>query len=206
MRERDIIAQNIAGLRKKAGWTQAELAEKLDYSDKAISKWERGLSLPDAEMLYRIASLFRVDVDYLFKEHVFAALPSEQEKKLLKKEKTFKIIFVCVVIAIVLTLGGILIGSMAEIMGIAGQIRVYLFIVPCIPSVLLFINIVFGHSKRINLILASLIDWSLANALFLFYREFNLAVIYGLAAVIQIALVVFPLVISHFEASSGPKG
>ena len=41
------IGSNIAAYRKRLGWTQAELAEKLNYSDKAVSKWERGESVPD---------------------------------------------------------------------------------------------------------------------------------------------------------------
>ena len=41
------IGGNIAAYRKRLGWTQAELAEKLNYSDKAVSKWERGESVPD---------------------------------------------------------------------------------------------------------------------------------------------------------------
>ena len=46
-----IIAQNIVQLRKKSKLTQAELAERLNYSDKAISKWERGESIPDVAVL-----------------------------------------------------------------------------------------------------------------------------------------------------------
>lgn len=50
-----IIANNIATIRKDAGLTQAELAERLNYSDKAVSKWERGESLPDVVTLVKLA-------------------------------------------------------------------------------------------------------------------------------------------------------
>lgn len=60
-----IIAKNIAELRKKHGMTQLELAEKLNYSDKAVSKWERGESLPDIAVIKTMADLFGVTVDYL---------------------------------------------------------------------------------------------------------------------------------------------
>jgi len=62
------VAQNITALRKKAGLTQLELAERLNYSDKAVSKWERGDSLPDVTVLKQIADLFQVSVDYLISE------------------------------------------------------------------------------------------------------------------------------------------
>ena len=63
-----IIAKNIAELRKKNGMTQAEFAEKLNYSDKAISKWERGESVPDIATLKQIAEMFGVTIDYLLEE------------------------------------------------------------------------------------------------------------------------------------------
>ena len=60
-----IIAKNITLLRQNAKMTQIELAEKLNYSDKAISKWERAESIPDVSVLKSIADLFGVSVDYL---------------------------------------------------------------------------------------------------------------------------------------------
>ena len=60
-----IIAENIVLLRRGRGMTQIELAEKLNYSDKAVSKWERGESVPDISVLKQIADIFGVTVDYL---------------------------------------------------------------------------------------------------------------------------------------------
>lgn len=60
-----IIAKNISELRKKMGITQFELAEKLNYSDKAVSKWERGESMPDVLTLVQIAELFEISVNDL---------------------------------------------------------------------------------------------------------------------------------------------
>ena len=65
---KNIIAQNIAELRRNNNMTQIELAEKLNYSDKAISKWERGESIPDVAVLKNIADIFLVSVDYLLEE------------------------------------------------------------------------------------------------------------------------------------------
>ena len=62
---KEIIARNIVDLRRKNGRTQLELAEKLNYTDKAVSKWERGESIPDVAVLKTIADLFGVTVDYL---------------------------------------------------------------------------------------------------------------------------------------------
>lgn len=66
---KDIFAKNLIKLRKEVKLTQAELAEKINYSDKAVSKWERGESVPDISVLKAIADLFGVTVDYLINEH-----------------------------------------------------------------------------------------------------------------------------------------
>ena len=59
------IGANIAAYRKRAGLTQAGLAEKLNYSDKAVSKWERGDSVPDVLTLVQLAGLFGITVNDL---------------------------------------------------------------------------------------------------------------------------------------------
>ena len=77
-----IFAENLAALRKKKGWTQLELAEMLNYSDKAVSKWERGESLPDVTILKQISVLFEVTVDYLLtREHQQAPVPVSKRKR-----------------------------------------------------------------------------------------------------------------------------
>lgn len=62
------IGQNISAYRKKAGLTQAGLAEKLNYSDKAVSKWERGDSVPDVITLAQLAELFSISVEDLLSD------------------------------------------------------------------------------------------------------------------------------------------
>ena len=64
-----VTASNIINLRTAAGMTQAELGAKLNYSDKTISKWERGEAIPDAWVLLQMASLFGVSVDELLSAH-----------------------------------------------------------------------------------------------------------------------------------------
>lgn len=59
------IGANIAAYRKRLGWTQAGMAERLNYSDKAVSKWERGESVPDVLTLDALAREFGVTVNDL---------------------------------------------------------------------------------------------------------------------------------------------
>lgn len=60
-----LIGNNIATHRKRCGLTQAGLAEKLNYSDKAVSKWERGESIPDVITLHQLAEQFDITVNDL---------------------------------------------------------------------------------------------------------------------------------------------
>lgn len=62
---KEVFARRLSHLRTTQGWTQLELAEKLNYSDKAVSKWERGESVPDVSVLLQISRLFGVSVDSL---------------------------------------------------------------------------------------------------------------------------------------------
>ncbi len=86
------LGANIVSYRKRMGLTQVGLAEKLNYSDKAVSKWERGESMPDVLTLVQMAELFDITVDDLLADP--NALPENHgivvEKMEKAVEKTLK--------------------------------------------------------------------------------------------------------------------
>ena len=86
------IGTNIAAYRKKAGLTQAGLAEKLNYSDKAVSKWERGESIPDVLTLMQLAEQFDITVqDLLVDPNALPGNPGSLEKAMTQvSEKALK--------------------------------------------------------------------------------------------------------------------
>ena len=86
------LGANIASYRKSRGMTQAGLAEKLNYSDKAVSKWERGESMPDVLVLVQLAELFDVMVnDLLVDPNELPESTSKVEKAMERAvEKTLK--------------------------------------------------------------------------------------------------------------------
>ena len=65
-----ILADKIMALRKKHGWSQEELAEKLDVSRQSVSKWESAASIPDIDRILALSRLFGVSTDYLLKDDV----------------------------------------------------------------------------------------------------------------------------------------
>ncbi|MBR3137607.1 MAG: helix-turn-helix transcriptional regulator [Clostridia bacterium] len=74
-----ILADKIIDLRKKAGWSQEELAEKLGVSRQSVSKWEGAQSIPDMNKILQLSELFGVSTDYLLKDSLEAAetVPSQ---------------------------------------------------------------------------------------------------------------------------------
>ena len=86
------IGANIAVERKRMGLTQAGLAEKLNYSDKAVSKWERGESIPDVLTLIQLAEVFETDVNTLLSDpDALPGNPTKLEKAMTQvSEKALK--------------------------------------------------------------------------------------------------------------------
>ncbi len=77
----EIVAANLAELRRARGWTQAELADMLNYSDKSVSKWERGDGLPDLKVMTRLAELYGVSLDTLVTEKTPEEIKQTQQPK-----------------------------------------------------------------------------------------------------------------------------
>ena len=79
-----ILAEKIALLRRQTGWSQEELANQLNVSRQAVSKWESGASIPDLDKVLKLSALFEVTTDYLLKdeqEQPDAAVPVPQEEQ-----------------------------------------------------------------------------------------------------------------------------
>ncbi|MBQ9081024.1 MAG: helix-turn-helix transcriptional regulator [Clostridia bacterium] len=76
-----IIAENLAKYRKSANLTQLELAERLNYSDKSVSKWEQGNGMPDVFVLHKLAELYGVTVnDFLYRHEKEVAVPDKGKR------------------------------------------------------------------------------------------------------------------------------
>ena len=78
-----ILAEKITEERKKNGWSQEEMAEKLSVSRQAVSKWESAQSTPDLQKVLRLAEIFGVSTDYLLKDE----LKSETGTEILKNQE-----------------------------------------------------------------------------------------------------------------------
>lgn len=116
--DKNIIGQFITELRKEKGMTQKQLADLLNVTDKAVSKWERGLSFPDISMLEPISQVFDISIMELLagkRQDASETLTKEEAQKLInqsvelgdeeirrKKERNRFIIIIMVVLFLLL--------------------------------------------------------------------------------------------------------
>ena len=178
---KDIIANNLIKLRKKHKLTQNELAEKLNYSDNAISRWERGEVTPSIETLDQIAKYFDVPLSSLIEDNALG-VSEKQDKKILRNKLAIILLFmslVWLVATITFVYGKVIFNINLWI--------VFVWAVPVSCLVLYPFNAYWG--KYIwKFVILSVFQWSLLACFYLQFIEYNmwLGVVVGIP--IQVAL------------------
>ncbi len=156
-----IIAGNIGQLRREAGMTQLELAEYLNYTDKAVSKWERGESIPDVITLKALADRFSVTVDYLLRaDHPVETEIKREYTKRQRRNHAIITVMACMLVWLIAVFvhTGVNVALPDE-----GKLwLVYMYAVPITFVVLLVLNSVWGNRRNNFLIISALIWSSLA--------------------------------------------
>jgi transcriptional regulator with XRE-family HTH domain len=184
-----VIAANITELRKSMNWTQAELAQKLNYTDKAISKWERAESTPDVTVLKSMADLFQVPINYLLEhEHPEEHGPLEP---LLTRQKARN----RVVIALVSAAGIFFVATVLYVIsGLLGvticrpEWLLYVYAVPPALVVLLVFNSIWGR-RRVNLAIISALIWAVLLAVYLSFDAPNMWLVFMIGIPAQIIVI-----------------
>ncbi len=155
-----IIAKNISNLRIKSGMTQSELAARLNYSDKAVSKWERAESIPDVCVLTEIADLFGVPLDSLVRDSSVTVNEKPTKVAVNKAMITLmSVIAVWIIATLVFAVADMVIGGV--------NLFWYSFIwaVPVSAVVWLIFNSIW-FNKKLNYLIISIILWSVLAASF----------------------------------------
>ena len=169
-----IVAQNIAELRKNAGLTQLQLAEKLNYSDKAVSKWESGASIPDVAVLLSIANLFGVTVDYLLSEdHKIPVKEIVKETMMGRRNLVITLLSVALVWLIATAVFVVLtILSFTKIAWLS-----FIYAIPVSAILLIIFNSIWGK-RRHNYVYISILMWSCLLSTYLTLLSLNLWLIF----------------------------
>ena len=186
------VAKNITELRILNNMTQMELAEKLNYSDKTISKWERGESTPDISVLVEMSDLFGVTLDYLVKSEKVEAAKVENNKEHKYNRRVISYISECVgwivaIFAFIITT--LIIGKTTF------QWLYFVFALPVVLIIKLIFNTVWFNPRH-NYIIISALMWSILAAVQITFMYFgvNVALIYILGLAGQVVIVLWSFI------------
>ncbi len=179
-----IVANNITELRKAVPLTQAELAEKLNYSDKAVSKWERGESIPDVAVLKQIADLFGVTVDYLLEDVHPLKATMQSVPRQLKKNRLLITGLSCMLVFLIATFVFVVLGLATNLE------RIWLSYVYCVPIcsiILIVFNSIWGKTK-LNFVFISFLVWGLLASVYLTIGDYSKWLIFVIGVPAQVII------------------
>lgn len=188
-----IVAKNIAELRLLNNMTQLELAQKLNYSDKTISKWERGESVPDVAVLAEIADMFGVTLDYMIKtEHA----EEEVRTKDIIRHRYNRLAITSIAQGLVwfISLFAFILTSLIA-KDATFQWLYFVYSVPVSFILLLVLNSIWFNPRN-NYLIISLLMWSVLASVHIsfWYFSVNISMIYLLGIAGQLMIILWSLI------------
>lgn len=183
---KQIIAKNLANLRKNKKITQTELAEQFGYSDKAISKWENGDTLPDIQTLYQLCEFYNVTLDFLVSEQSFdekIKYINHLNKRVIINNSLIELLY-CSFVWILAVIIYVYLYTFSEI----NYWQIFIRAIPATTIVMLLFTKVWKQ-KLYTFIVRSLFFWTLVTACYIQFIEYNIWPLFFLMIPIQVALI-----------------
>ena len=163
--QQELLAKNLAYYRKASGLTQLELAEKFNYSDKSVSKWERGEGFPDVFVLKSLADFYGITIDDFYQSEHKAVKVSQNRKRRQTYLKLLSIGVNWLVIVITFFLLYTLLGKFAPDAAFKPWLT---FIYGTLTTgIILLVWEFIYHNRFLRMIATSIIIWTAALCLFL---------------------------------------
>lgn len=189
---REIIAENLQALRKEKGLTQLDIAERFNYSDKAVSKWEKGDTLPDIETLSNLCDFYGVTLDYLTHEG------TKKEKEKFKIEKG-SVLLNHILITILISLCFIMIATIYFVYScLVGNMEPYwLAFIWALPPTCISVSVCnrkFFRSRITSFVVNSIFVWSIIVGVYLqvwVVKKISVWPIFLLGAPLEAALIIW---------------
>lgn len=167
--------------------TQNELAEKLNYSDNAVSRWERGDVTPSVETLQQISEIFSVPLESLFKENVVVVLNNDEKKQKIAKMSVL-LLFVMLIWFIVMV-AYVYLDAIFHI----NLWLLFAWAVPVSCLVLLPFNESWGRTVY-KFVILSVFTWTTLACLYLTFLQHNIWLIFIIGIPVQLALVIWTFI------------
>lgn len=175
-----IVAANLAALRKQQGLTQLQLAEQLHYSDKAVSKWERGESLPDLAVMKQLADFYGITIDdFLLTPEQRAEKAATQEvstidsaaaaaePQIIRRQKRNRLIIAGMAALLVWLIASMIFVVLDTVLpDLEYTSFLFLYAAPITAIVVLVFNSIW-FNPRWNYVIISFLVWSVLAALFM---------------------------------------
>lgn len=185
-----IIANNLVYYRKKSSLTQSELANKLNYSDKSISKWERAEGTPDIFILSKLADLYGITVDDFL---------SNKKKAKIGRLFASKILITCLAVGLVWFISTLAFSLITlfcpTIRNVWNEWLLFIYAIPISCIVLIVFNDIY-FKKVFDVIPVSVLCWSIALSIHLSFASFeNITYVYFIAIPFQVLIVMFYLLL-----------
>lgn len=181
-----IVAKNLANLRKNKKITQTELAEKFGYSDKAISKWENGDTLPDIQTLYQLCEFYNVTLDFLVNEQDFEdkiKYINHLNRKVIINNSMIELLY-CSFVWILAVIIYIYLLIFTEF----DYWQIFVWALPATSLVMLLFSKVWKQ-KIYTFVVRSLFFWTLVIACYIQFIQYNIWPLFFLMIPIQVALI-----------------
>lgn len=184
---KEIIAKNLSALRKESKLTQQQLAEKINYSDKAVSRWENAETLPDIETLCKICDIYGVRFEYL--------LQKEQPKKnqyVVKNSLTSRILITFIIICSFWIAATLTYTYVNVIFGVKVW-TIFMWAIPLSAVVCEVCNAVFFRNKVFGCVLISIISWTAILSLYLQTLQYNTWMLFIMGVPLQAVIILITI-------------
>ena len=180
------IAKNITYLRQKKGITQAELGEKLNYTDKSVSKWENGDATPPIETISDIADFFNVSIEDICKRDLSQSYDIKSANCKRNANKVIILLLSLSLVWLIATLAFVVMPIL--FIDFAGGWKFFIYAVPVSFILILIFNSVWGEKKRKYLIV-SILGWSIIVSVYVALIKYNIWQIFLLGVPLQISAI-----------------
>lgn len=176
------IAQNLVLLRKKSGLKQSDVASKLKYSDKTISKWETGEVVPSVSNLYALCELYGVTLDEITK-------PIDQSNIKPVGRNFNKLAISLLAISVVWVIATVMF-VYVQILSGTSPWTVFVWSVPISCIVGIVFNTLWGN-RKFNYAIVSVLIWSIIACFYLQFLQYNLVALFFIGIPAQVSVILW---------------
>ena len=187
-----IIGENIAALRRAGGLTQQQLADKIGYSNKAVSRWEKGECLPSIDILSEICEFFGVEFSYLIAKHE-SVVKGKKQRDANKIAIALLSCFAAIAFAVVLFV-------YIKVVNDVYYWQVFVCSIPVCAAALYVLANRWQWNRVTKITFSSVFLWSLLTAVYVITLKYNLWLIYLVGVPLQVIII-----LSFYVGKSGKR-